>query len=143
MSDEDVKQFEDINEFKYAVHPLLQYSTEAEKIVQQYEKEHHIQININGTNMNKESICKTMIRTMDKLFYMDNCSDPQLFKLYLSQHMKNIPWMNFKGTRFNVIFNNALVLLQIKIYIIQYLENTKSSLNFIQSCIKLLKIHCS
>ena len=49
--------------------------------------------------------------------------------------MKNIPWMRFKGNWFNVIFNNALVLLQIKYNIIQYLENTKSSLNFIQSYI--------
>ena len=79
ISDEDVKQFED-NEFKCAVHPLLQYSAEADKVVQQYEKEHHISININGINMNKVSVCQIMIRSMDKLFYIDNCSDPQLFK---------------------------------------------------------------
>ena len=33
MSDEDVKQFEDINEFKCAVHPLLQYVAVAENIL--------------------------------------------------------------------------------------------------------------
>ena len=70
---------------------------------------------------------------------MDYYSDPQLFKTYLSQHMNNIPWMRFKVNRFNVIFNNALGLLQIKYHIIQYLENTKSSLNFIVICIKLLR----
>ena len=69
MSDEDVKPFEDIYEFKCTVHPLLQYSAEAVKVVQQYEKEHHIQINIKRINMNKERVCQTMIRRTDKLFY--------------------------------------------------------------------------
>ena len=53
MSDEGVKQFRDIIEFKCAAYL---YSTEAEKVIKHYEKDHHIQMNINVINMNKDSV---------------------------------------------------------------------------------------
>ena len=55
---------------------------------------------MNGNNTNKEIVCISMIRSVNKLFYKDNVSDSQLFKTYLTQHIKNYSWKKFKGNRF-------------------------------------------
>ena len=85
--------------------PVIPIFDRGRKGNKNYEKDHLMQINLDGNNMNKERVCISMIRSVNKLFYKDNVSDPQLFKTYLTQHIKNISWKKFKGNRFNVILH--------------------------------------
>ena len=72
------------------------------------------------------------ILSISKLFFKDGTGDPCLIKVYMKIYVKEIPLLNFKGNRFNVIFYSAAEICMLHPYLISYLENMKTSLNSLQ-----------
>ena len=124
-SGNEIETSTEMHEFTCAVHPLLQFASEADKVLKKYEQENSINIKINGSK--GESECHTFLRNASKLLFKDGTGDPGLLNAYLLKDMKSIPMKNFKGNRFNILFYNAAGVYLIRNFIIAYLEQTKQS----------------
>ena len=119
------------NDFKCAVHPLLQFSDICLKEIKKIEKE--LSIDVEGASRN-ESNTHFLLRCISKLFYKDGSGDPLLTKTFITSLLatEKIPIMNFRGNRFNLLFYNAAGSYILKQHIIHYLTSSKSSLNYVQ-----------
>lgn len=122
-----------INEFKCSVHPLLQFSEVCQKEIIKFESETDLEKSDQNT--------ATLLRFVSKLFFKDGSGDPLFAATYLKEKgISTIPIMNFRGNRFNVLFYNAAGTFYLAPYLVQYFENSKSTLNFTQNYIlKALK----
>lgn len=75
---------------------------------------------------------------MSKLFYKDGTGDPNILQVYMIHHdVENIPIVNIRGNRFNVLFYNAAGTFFMHKHILQYFYSLKSSYTFIQNFIVL------
>jgi hypothetical protein len=73
----------------------------------------------------------TLLRFVSKLFYKDGTGDPLYASSYiLSQGIQKIPIMNYRGSRFNVLFYNAAGTFCWAKHLIDYIQNSKSTMNF-------------
>ncbi|XP_053395826.1 uncharacterized protein LOC128555979 [Mercenaria mercenaria] len=127
MDEKNIK----LNSFKCSVHPILQIQEICEKEIVALEKEHRDKYKLD----NNISTVNT-IRCVSKLFYKDGSGDPLLTANYLkSVGIKSIPILNFRGNRFNTLFHNAAGTFFIKKQILNYLCESKTSLNFTQNII--------
>ena len=73
----------------------------------------------------------TFLRFVSKLFYKDGTGDPLYASSYiLSQGIQKIPIMNYRGPRFNVLFYNAAGTFCWAKHLIDYIQNSKSTMNF-------------
>jgi hypothetical protein len=71
-----------------------------------------------------------------QLFYKDGSGDPLYAPTYLrEQDINKVPIMNYRGNRFNTIFHNAAGTFYIAKHLINYLTNSKSTLNYTQNFI--------
>lgn len=59
-----------------------------------------------------------LLKSVSKLFYKDGTGDPNILQVYMKNHdVENIPIVNIRGNRFNVLFYNAVgTFLCINIY---------------------------
>lgn len=83
--------------------------------------------------------CKTgkLPRFISKLFYKDGSGDPLFAATYLKDiiGISTIPIVNNRGNRFNVLFYNAAGTHYLGPHLINYFENSKTSLNYTQNYI--------
>ena len=124
----------EINDFKCAVHPLLQFAEVCLKDISKIEKEKDVKFEA----IRNESNTHFLLRCISKLFYKDGSGDPLLtatFLLNKIEGLKKIPILNFRGNRFNVLFFNAAGTYILMEHVIEYLVTSKSSLNFMQNFI--------
>ncbi|CAG2215596.1 unnamed protein product [Mytilus edulis] len=119
-----------INEFRCAVHPVLQFADICQKEIMKFES------NIgfcaaSDSKSSSDSKTLTLLRFVSKLFYKDGSGDPLYASIYMKDKgIKSIPVMNFRGNRFNVLFFNAAGTFYLASHLVQYFENSKSTLNF-------------
>ena len=125
--------YEIIDNFQCAVHRLLQFSYEVEKVLKKYEKKYDIYLKFGC--FKGESVYHLFILLISKLFFKDGTGDPCLIKVYMRKYVKESPLLNFKGNRLNVVFYNAAEICMLHPYLISYLENMKTSLNSLQETI--------
>ncbi|XP_069109507.1 uncharacterized protein [Argopecten irradians] len=118
------------NEFKCAVHPLLQFSDTCEKEIKNIEKDLGIKSSFGGGKM--ESVTTNFLRCVSKLFFKDGSGDPLLVSLYLKEKNIPIPVKNFRGNRFNILFHNAAATFFLSPYLREYFVNCKTTLNMTQ-----------
>lgn len=79
---------------------------------------------------------------MSKLFFKEGTGDPNILQVYMKNHgVENIPIVNIRGNRFNVLFYNAAGTFFMHKHILQYFYSLKSSYSFIQHfyCFMLAK----
>ncbi|KAK3084340.1 hypothetical protein FSP39_011838 [Pinctada imbricata] len=131
---EEIESNSDVNSFKCAVHPLLQFSEVCQKEILSIEKENSEKMD---TSVKNDSNTLSLLKCVSKLFYKDGTGDPLLASTYVKKEIRisKIPIMNFRGTRFNTLFYNAAGTFFLKDQILGYLLSSKSSLNFIQNFI--------
>ena len=97
-----------VNSFKCSVHPLLQFGTVSQKKVGEIEKNYKINQDLNLG----DSITENLLRFVSKLFYKDGPGDQLYAPTYLrEQDINNVPIMNYRGNRFNTIFQNDHITL--------------------------------
>ena len=121
-----------VNSFKCSVHPLLQFGTVAQKKVGEIEKNYKINLDLNLG----DSITENLLRFVSKLFNKDGSGDPLYAPTYLrEQGINKVPIMTYRGNRFNTIFHNAAGTFYISKHLINYLTNSKSTLNYTQNFI--------
>ena len=122
------------NSFKCAVHPLLQFAEVCQREILKMEKEKSVK----NESAKNEPNCLFLLRCVSKLFYKDGSGDPLLATTFIKQNFDGftkLPILNFRGSRFNVLFYNAAGTYILKDKIVEYLGSSKSSLNYIQSFI--------
>ncbi|XP_053403190.1 uncharacterized protein LOC123534936 [Mercenaria mercenaria] len=133
------KMSNDLNEFKCTTHPILQFSEICEKEIQNIEKENKFEFDIDS-----QCSFNNILKSVSKLFFKDGSGDPLLALNYLkSKGIKTLPLINFRGNRFNTSFYNSAGVYYIKDLLLDYLRDSKSSLNYIQTTIvKCLNNKC-
>ncbi|CAC5374595.1 unnamed protein product [Mytilus coruscus] len=96
-----------INEFRCAVHPVLQFADICQKEIMKFESNIGFCAALDSKS-SSDSKTLTLLRFVSKLFYKDRSGDPLYASIYMKDKgIKSIPVMNFRGNRFNVLFFNA------------------------------------
>ncbi|XP_021339820.1 uncharacterized protein LOC110441045 [Mizuhopecten yessoensis] len=131
----DVNNNNEVPSFKCAVHPLLQFSDVCLKEIKELEKKLGVHEKSYIGCQKGESVTQCLLRFVSKLFYKDGSGDPLMAALYLKDLGMKIPILNFRGNRFNVLFYNAAGTFYLSQHLQDYLESSKSTLNFVQTCI--------
>ncbi|XP_052705489.1 uncharacterized protein LOC128181218 [Crassostrea angulata] len=126
-----------VHSFKCSVHPLLQFSDVC--IEEIFNIEQELCFKFPGyTHSLREPFILFLLKSVSKLFYKDGTGDPNILQVYMKNHgVENIPIVNIRGNRFNVLFYNAAGTFFMHKHILQYFYSLKSSYNFIQNFIVL------
>ena len=124
--------------FYCGVHPLIQFAEVAEEVIKKYES------NITEKSGSKssffllrgESGTVHTIRDTTKLFFKDGPGDPLFASTFLEQNgVPNLPLVNFKHNRFNVLFKDAAGVYFLKDKILMYFNTCKEQINGMQASI--------
>jgi hypothetical protein len=139
MNDEERKELKTVNEFKCAVHPVLQFAEVSDKEVKTFEDD--IVFSKQLFRRRGESVTLSLIRGVSKLFHKDGAGDPLMSREYLrSVGVNKLPVENFRGSRFNIYFHNAAGTYFLKDHVIKYLETTKLTMSPLQAAtVEVLK----
>jgi hypothetical protein len=122
----------EMRQCKCSVHPLLQFAELCDKEIRSVEKDISTELGNVPATSKGESITHNLIRNISKLFFKDGSGDPLMTRTYLAEHgIPNLPVVNFRGNRFNVLFHNAAETYVLAETTLQYLQETKTSLNFL------------
>ena len=119
----------DLMHFHCAMHPLLQFAEVSERCLKKFEETTKTK---KGFLYRGESGTSNTIRQTAKLFFKDGVGDPLLSIAFLEKcGIKELPVVDHRHGRFNVLFHNGGGVYFIKDHVIAYLE-TKEKLNGLQ-----------